>query len=375
MRRVPHFALFTAALLVLSTAPRARAIPQTPDQPSAAEVQQDNISPPETKAERKSEKKADKKDKDKPVPLSEIHNASLWHDPGNIPEKDLFFGQGGEKHRPIPPFKFIDEDLNGTNPKMDVRDANDHRWRVKLGEEARPEVVASRLLWAVGYYANDDYLLHVATIEGMHMNRGGNRIHNGNQVIDVRFERKPSGEKKLGIWQWKNNPFRNTREFNGLRVMMAVMNDWDLKDVNNAVYKDDRTGKEILMISDVGATFATNNLQMSRAADKGNVQNFENSKFIIDTSETTVDFGTPAPPTGVLIKSMGMMAGDYFKRSGFDWIGHGIPREDARWIGGLLGQLSQQQLADAFRAGNFPAASIQGYVDVLQQRIAALKAL
>ena len=50
------------------------------------------------------------------------------------------------------------------------------------------------------------------------------------------FERKPDGEEKVGIWRWKDNPFTGRREFNGLRVMMAVMNNWDLKDVNNAVY-------------------------------------------------------------------------------------------------------------------------------------------
>ena len=33
------------------------------------------------------------------------------------------------------------------------------KWRVKLGVEARPETVASRLVWAVGYYANEDYFL------------------------------------------------------------------------------------------------------------------------------------------------------------------------------------------------------------------------
>ena len=59
----------------------------------------------------------------------------------------------------------------------------------------------------------------------------------------------------------------------------------------------------------------------------------------------------------------------------YDWIGQDIPREDARWIGSLLGQLSHQQLADAFRAGNFPPESIEQYVSVLEDRIAKLKAL
>ena len=32
----------------------------------------------------------------------------------------------------------------------------------------------------------------------------------------------------------------------------------------------------------------------------------------------------------------GVLAADYFKRRGFDWIGEDIPREDARWVGSCL---------------------------------------
>lgn len=319
--------------------------------------------------------KSAKKDNDKPVAQGDIHNASLWHDPGNIASKDLFYGDGGPSGQPVPPFKFLSEDTNGTNPKFDVNDANGRKWRVKLGEEARPEVVASRLLWAVGYYVNDDYLLHVATIEGLDIKRGAKHVHNGSQVIDVRFARKPGSDTKVGTWEWKTCPFRDTREFNGLRVMMAVLNNWDLKDVNNAVYTNKKTGHQILLVSDIGATFATNALQTSRAQDKGNVKNYVDSKFITKTTATTVDFGTPGAPTGVLVKSMGMMSATYIKRKGFEWIGDNIPREDARWIGSMLGQLTHQQLADAFRAGNFPAESIDQYVNTLEERIAQLKAL
>jgi hypothetical protein len=131
----------------------------------------------------------------------------------------------------------------------------------------------------------------------------------------------------------------------------------------------------MFLVSDIGATFATNTLETSRAKDKGNVNSYVGSKFITKTTPTTVDFGTPGAPTSVLLKSGGVLAKDYLQRRGFDWIGEDIPREDARWIGGMLGQLSHEQLADAFRAGNFPPESIEQYVDVLEARIAQLKAL
>ncbi len=350
-------------------APADQAVPSQP--PSApATAAPDNDSAPSAK-----HPKSAKKDNDKPINQADVHNASLWENPGNIAAKDMYFGAGGQQGQPVPPFKFIDEDKNGTNPKFDVDDANGKKWRVKLGEEARPEVVASRLLWAVGYYVNDDYLLHIANIEGLDIKRGAKRVHNGSQVIDSRFSRKPGKNTKIAIWEWKNNPFRDTREFNGLRVMMAVLNSWDLKDVNNAVYTDKKTGHQIFLVSDIGATFATNSLETSRAQDKGNVKNYVDSKFITKTTATTVDFGTPGAPTGVLVKSAGLMSKDYFRRRGFEWIGNNIPREDARWIGDMLGQLTHQQLVDAFRAGNFPPESIEQYVSVLHDRIAQLKAL
>jgi hypothetical protein len=384
LRLVRRLAILSAINLAFSGAPLpAQSSPGSPDQSTPAQspatgqqpAQQPGTLPEQPAPSGSATPKDAKKDTGKPISQADIHNASLWRDPGNISAKDLFYGEGGKDAQPVAPFKFVSEDMNGTNPKFDVKDATGKKWRVKLAEEARPEVVASRLLWAVGYYVNDDYLLHVATIQGLDIKRGTNLVHNGQQVIDARFERKADNNTKIAIWEWKTNPFRDTREFNGLRVMMAVLNNWDLKDANNAVYTDKKTGRQTFLVSDIGATFATNSLQASRAKDKGNVDSYVASKFITGTTPTTVDFGTPSAPTGLLLKSAGVLAANYIQRRGYDWIGQDIPREDARWIGSMLGQLSHEQLVDAFRAGNFPPESIDQYVSTLESRIAQLKAL
>jgi hypothetical protein len=62
-------------------------------------------------------------------------------------------------------------------------------------------------------------------------------------------------------------------------------------------------------------------------------------------------------------------------RLGLQWIGKNIPREDARWVGSLLCQLSHQQLVDAFRAGHFPPDQIDAYVDIVESRIRELATL
>jgi len=140
------------------------------------------------------------KDNDDPVNPAELHHPVLWHNPGKISSLDLYYGQGGKRGQPIAPFTFESEDHSGTNPKFDARDASGKKWRVKLGTEARPEVVASRLLWAMGYFVNDDYLLASADIDNLHLQRGAGKAKNG-RVTDARFARKPSGQKKIGIWK------------------------------------------------------------------------------------------------------------------------------------------------------------------------------
>jgi hypothetical protein len=317
----------------------------------------------------------EEKDNDSVLKAADLQNPVLWRDPGNIGSLDLYYGEGGKDGQPAAPFTFEAEDKHGTNPKFDVRDANGKKWRVKLGVEARPEVVASRLLWAMGYYVNDDYVLESADVEGLHLSRGGNLAKHGH-IEQARFARKPEGQKKIGIWQWKDNPFMKTREFNGLRVMMAVMNNWDLKDVNNAVFRDKKAGQDILLVSDVGATFGTNGLSWTVARSKGNIGTFKESKFITHATDAEVNFATPKPPTARLIETGGIPeTKDFAMRAGFDWIGNDVPRADARWMGSQLGQLSHQQLVDAFRAGHFPPDQIDAYVGIIESRIHELQAL
>lgn len=313
------------------------------------------------------------KDNDSPVRADQLHNPVLWRDPGRISSLDLFYGQGGEKGMPQPPFTFQSEDFNGSNPKFDVRDAADRKWRVKLGAEARPEVVASRLLWAVGYFANDDYVLPSAHVDNLRIKRGADLAKHGD-ITNARFARKPHGDKKIGIWNWKGNPFENTRELNGLRVMMAVMNNWDLKDVNNAVYQT-RDGQDIFLASDVGASFGSNAIKLPISHSKGDLKSFEKSKFITRVTDTEVDFSTPAKPTKLLLETAGAGVKQYEKRSHLDWIGKKVPRNDARWIGSLLAQISHQQLVDAFRAGHFSTDEIEVYVGIVESRIDELKQL
>ena len=121
-------------------------------------------------------------DQNKSAAKSEIATPAgvgvMWADPGEIAGKNLLYGSGGEKGQPHPPFTFVEEDTKGSNAKFDVRDAEGEKWKVKLGIEARPETVATRLLWAIGYFTEEDYLLPEIKVENLPA-----QLHRGQEFV------------------------------------------------------------------------------------------------------------------------------------------------------------------------------------------------
>ena len=302
----------------------------------------------------------------------------LWREPKDINARNLFYGPGGAEHAPHGTFTFLKEDRQGSNPKFDVEDENGVKWKVKLGSEARPETVASRLIWAVGYFTNEDYFIPVLKVQEMpsRLHRGPPLVEPDGTSYDTRLKREPKGEKKIGVWKWRSSPFAGTREWNGLRVLMALINNWDLKDENNAIYEE-KPGQQtdelqrIYMVSDLGASFGEVKLTRARQISKGNLEIYQQSKFIDRIGEDYVDFEVPHRPSAVVLVN----PHEYFSRVRLDWIGKHVPRADARWIGELLAQLSPDQIRDAFRAAGYSPQVVEGFTTVVETRIAELKKL
>jgi hypothetical protein len=293
----------------------------------------------------------------------------LWHEPADIQSRDLFYGPGGTEHVPNGTFTFVKEDLDGTNPKFVVRDQDGIKWKVKLGIEAQPETVASRIVWAVGYYANEDYFVSDLRVKEMpsHLHRGQNLIAPDGSVRNVRLKRED--EKKIGEWQWKHDPFNGTRELNGLKVVMALINNWDLKNENNAIYQED--DEQIYLVSDLGASFGTTGRGWPAHRGKGDLSSYTRSKFIRKTTVDTVDFETPSAPSFMYWLSLK----ETWTRVRLEWIGRNIPRVDARWMGDVLARLSPKQIRDAFRAGGYSPEDADAFARVMEGRIAMLTRL
>jgi hypothetical protein len=321
------------------------------------------------KAKKDKADKADKKDKkDKkgkddadqsPATSDRDLRNTLWSEPANIESLDLFNGPGGPDGAPDPQGKFTFEKrvATGTSEKIHVSDDKGRKWTVKFGPEARPETAATRIVWAAGYHVDQDYFVKRTHIEG----RGGF------DVWDVRFERRDDGYKEEGLWSWESNPFLGTRELQGLKVLMALLNNWDLKEDNNKIVRANKKSggdrdARIYYIADLGGTLGSTGSFFTKlpffgnapAGTKGVPDDFAGQPFIEGTRNGQVVFHYKGKDPKAL---------------------EGVTVENARWMGNLLGRLSDKQLADAYRAGGFTDAEVIAYVKATRSRIDQLRNL
>ena len=320
-----------------------------------------------------------KKGKEFPKPDSGQARAVLWSRPIDIRHRNLFFGAGGKQDQPEATFTFVKEDLDGSSPKFYVRDQDGTKWKIKLGPEARAETAATRLVWAVGYRVDEDYFLPLLHVSGMpaHLHRGQEWVGPGGAVHKARLERYLNGEKKVGQWDWKSNPFSGTRELNGLRSMMALVSNWDLKNDNNAIYENLHSGSSkdgrhlVYLVKDLGASFGSGGRGWSMAKSKDNLKAYSRLKFIRKVGPAYVDFNNPKKSPALFFLNLP----EFILQMQMGWVCRHIPRADVRWIGQLLAQLSPGQISDAFRAAGYTPEEVENYTRVVEGRIAELNDL
>jgi hypothetical protein len=290
-----------------------------------------------------------KKDKDDSV-TTDAADAVLWREPTDIASRDLFLGPGGEEMKPdLSHVTFVKENPAGYSVKYNVRDGRDRKWVAKLGNEARPETAAVRLLWAVGYVTEITYLAPCVHIAGAPKPRKKVKRCEGDGFADVRFEARGEGVKRGDNWDWKSNPFVEKRELKGLLVMMALLNNWDLKTTNNVVLQvtnPDGTIERRYVISDLGATFGKTGGPMSHSRNEP--EKYVKTRFVEGADKGRVRFAFSGKQNGLLDQ---------------------VTIEDAKWIGKLLAQLSDQQIQDAFRAADFQPEEIQMLTQTVKDRI------
>jgi hypothetical protein len=294
----------------------------------------------------------------------------IWRDSGDVASLNLLYGAGGKEHAPDPngKYTFVAEDMDGTSPKFSVKDEQGVQWKVKLGQEPQSETAATRLMWAAGYFVDEDYYLPELKVSGLpKLHRGESFVSADGTVRSARMKRHRNGAKKVGDWDWFNNPFLDNQEMNGLRVMMALVNNWDLKQINNPVYE--ANGERIYLVSDLGASFGNTGNNFTRS--KGQSRDYERSKFIKRATPQYIDFvmhSRPFPLAAINVPN-------YRTRTRMEKVTGHIPRADAKWLGQRLAQLSEEQIRDCFRSAGYESEDVEAYTKTVQKRIAELNAL
>ncbi|MEJ7625049.1 MAG: hypothetical protein WKF34_13730 [Pyrinomonadaceae bacterium] len=266
----------------------------------------------------------------------------LW-EKVNVGRQDLYFGPGGRQNQPdLSRVTLIKEETGGHSKKYRIKDGSGNVWVAKLGDEAQSETASVRLLSALGFQTEINYLVPRLTIEGK------------GTFSNARLEARPEWIDRGKEWKWGSTPFENTRQMRGLMLMMAFINNWDMKSANNVILKTG--GRDHYAISDLGVSFGktgSNGLPLfwRIGRSRNNPEDFANSRFIKDAKSGRVK---------VVFNGKNRSRMKSFTTA------------DARWLADLLNQLSDAQIRDAFRAANYSQRNINLLTQAVKSRIREL---
>ena len=286
-------------------------------------------------------------------PTPAAPGASLWEAPKDLAARDLYYGPWRAQNAPDPSdtFEFVERKHTGVNLGLTVKDSKGREWSVKqpypggVDNEGQVEVTISRLLSAVGYHQPAVYFVPAFRLKddfGTHVEVGG------------RFRLKDEAMKDVGAWSWQENPFIGSRPFNGLLALLMMFNSTDLKNSNNTLYER-RKGdlvEPLYVVRDIGSALGDAQRLTPR---KGHPDTFERMPYILGVTNGHVDFAYSGWYATLVRDRL-------------------TPAEVA-WASNLLGQLSDRQWQDAFRAGGYEPAVANRFINKLRAKIAEGKAL
>jgi len=275
------------------------------------------------------------------TPTTEL--SQLWVEPE--PNRDLYYGVGGAALKPNPSllYTIVNVKKGGFSDGYTVRDPHEREWSAKLYPEARTEVVASRILWGVGYHQPPIYALE-------EWRAAGAAAENPQPVARFR-EKSPAfhGLTEDGSWSYAENPFIGSRPLAGLLVLQVMLTNSDLKPGNNMRYTltERAEGARTWYVArDLGQSFGRSGLLDALRDD---IDAYDRTRFITGVDEGIVRF-------------------EYFGLHG--GLLQAITTEDVQWISRRLAKLTDKQWADAFRAGGYADKTAQRFIRRIKIKIA-----
>jgi hypothetical protein len=269
---------------------------------------------------------------------------ALWQMPRNIAAQDLLNGPWGKANAPGANaiYEFVRPKTRASSPGLVVRDSQGRTWHVKQGREASPEVVVSRVLSAIGYHQPPVYFLPSFLV---------NKSKDDLVAEDAgRFRLSRPELNAQGDWEWERNPFVGTRPYQGLLVVLVLLNSADLKESNNKIYfvADPAGGVSWrYIVRDLGTSFGKTN-RFNPPPNR--LDAFEHQPFIVGVRDGFVEFDYGAVNNN-LVRGR-------------------ITPEDVRWACVLLGGLTDRQWRDAFRAGGYEPEIAGRFIRRIKEKIA-----
>jgi hypothetical protein len=266
----------------------------------------------------------------------------VWQAPTDIASRDLVYGPWGQEHAPDPEatFSFRHAKTHGVSPGLTVTDAGDREWSVKVGPEGPVEVVVSRVLSAVGYHQPPVYFLKTFRMKDEH----GLRTLPGG-----RFRPRVKELKELDDWSWQENPFVGTKPYQGLLVILMLLDSSDLKNSNNSMYEfkpKEGWPRRWYVVRDLGTALG----ETGRLDPKRNDPDiFERHKFISGVHDGFVEFSYH-----------GWHRELYRNR---------VMPDDVKWACDLTAQLTDRQWADAFTTAGYEPEVAARFIAALKARI------
>jgi hypothetical protein len=305
------------------------------------------------------------------APEQPLHSAraAIWSDPGPVEQLDLAAGPGGPDGAPQPPFTYLEEHFAGSRPCVSVRDARRRRWRLKWGEEVQVEALATRLAWAIGYFAETTYYVHEGRVDDLQdLKRASSCLDSAGRFTAARFELEDEDvltHFDEHSWAWSTNPFVGSRELNGLKIVMMWLSNWDAKDVrdvalgsNTAIFEHrlpDGGREARYLITDWGGALGRwgNIVSRGRWDCAGFAE--QTPSFVQGVDGEFVRWGYSGQRTADI-------SGD-------------IRVSDVRWLLGYLGRLRAEQIGDAVRASGGTPEEIGCFTRALMDRVDQLRAI
>ena len=246
---------------------------------------------------------------------------------------------------------YRNKQLEGHSPKFACLIGRDDEVKVKFGGangEVYGEVLATRLLWALGFGADRMYPVRVVC-RGCPYQFGGIRLPNGDSRFDPAvIERKMPGSEwprdDGGGWSWNELEAVNVAaggapraHRDALKLLAVFLQHTDSKPEQQRIVclplararTRESCGSPFLMINDVGLTFGRANL--TNATDTGSVNLVAWRRTPVWKDATGCVGNLPKSFTGTLDDPL-------------------ISEDGRRFLANLLQQLSDRQIRDLFEA-------------------------